>query len=252
MPGGLGLLVPGDTGFYGKIPSQGDFVTRRLPGVFVQQWDDWLQRCNTHSRESLGADWARLYQNAPVWWFLLAAGTCGDSCWAGLMQPSVDRVGRHFPLTVAAELPSDLEVLDTFGAARGWYQAIEREAEAAFHPDVSLERLDARLRDLAFPLDAIVRADAADDTLPIAERDINALRVGAAPHDNLGTVQAAMREQQFNVGHSHCVWFDASADAAECTLLITKSLPEPRLSCALLDGRWEKHGWDLGRSVVRF
>ena len=31
-------------GFYGKIPSQGDFVTRRLPWEFTSAWDDWLQQ----------------------------------------------------------------------------------------------------------------------------------------------------------------------------------------------------------------
>ncbi|TIS08300.1 MAG: DUF2094 domain-containing protein, partial [Mesorhizobium sp.] len=27
------------TGFYGKMPATGDFVTRRLPGDFVRVWD---------------------------------------------------------------------------------------------------------------------------------------------------------------------------------------------------------------------
>ena len=35
MPGG---------GFYGKLPSEGDFVTRRLPWEFTSVWDDWLQQ----------------------------------------------------------------------------------------------------------------------------------------------------------------------------------------------------------------
>ena len=29
-------------GFYGKLPSEGDFVTRRLPWEFTSAWDDWL------------------------------------------------------------------------------------------------------------------------------------------------------------------------------------------------------------------
>ena len=94
MPGGLSVQAPAETGFYGKLPDQGDFVGRRLSGAFVQAWDAWLQGCMAHCREALGAAWERLYQDAPVWRFLLAPGGCGAPAWAGLVQPSVDRVGR--------------------------------------------------------------------------------------------------------------------------------------------------------------
>ena len=76
MPERLMADAIGETGFYGKIPSQGDFVTRRLRSDFVQQWDAWLQQWIGFSREALGADWQQLYQDAPVWRFLLATGTC--------------------------------------------------------------------------------------------------------------------------------------------------------------------------------
>jgi type VI secretion system protein ImpM len=33
------LILPG---FYGKLPTAGDFVTRRLPIDFVRVWDRWL------------------------------------------------------------------------------------------------------------------------------------------------------------------------------------------------------------------
>ncbi len=243
--------LPGETGFYGKLPSQGDFVTRRLPGTFVQLWDEWLQRCSAHSREVLGADWARLFRDAPVWWFLLAPGTCGDSSWAGLVQPSVDRVGRLFPLTVAAELPGDVEVLETLNAAHAWYEAIERAAAAAFDPEVRLEVIDARLQTLGFPAGALARVDAAEDTLPIAERVVTALKLAAGPGGDFGPVRAALREQQVNVGHSHCVWFNANPGAMECVMLVTRSLPEPQLSCAFLDGRWDVHGWESARGDIR-
>jgi len=250
MPWQLGMQS-GETGFFGKIPSQGDFVTRRLPGGFVQVWDAWLQRCSSYGREALGADWEQLYRDAPIWWFLLAPGTCGDSSWAGLIQPSVDRVGRLFPLTVAAELSGDLDVLETLVAARTWYAAVEHEAAAAFDPEVKLERLDARVQALQFPAQAMVRADSADDTLPIAERAITALSVPASANADFSAVRAALRDAQVNVGHAYCVWLNASPGPVEPVLLVTKALPEPRLACAFLDGRWEVHGWERGTADIR-
>ena len=42
-------------GFYGKLPSEGDFVTRRLPWEFTSAWDAWLQQGVHASRAALGA-----------------------------------------------------------------------------------------------------------------------------------------------------------------------------------------------------
>ncbi|MCC6535878.1 MAG: type VI secretion system-associated protein TagF [Burkholderiales bacterium] len=244
----LSMDQPGETGFYGKIPSQGDFVSRRLAQDFIQQWDDWLQACLAHNRSAFGARWEGLYREAPVWRFLLAPGTCGASAWAGLVQPSVDRVGRYFPLTVAAELPSDIEVLDTMGAASGWYERVEHAAAAAFDAEVQLDAFDRSLQALSFPAAALVRADAADDTLPLAERSVTAFKVAAGSNDGLSDARAILREEQVNVGHRHCVWFNASAQASERVLLVTRALPDAQLSCAFFDGGWRKFGWDSSKA----
>ena len=241
----------GETGFYGKIPSQGDFVTRRLRAEFVQHWDAWLQLWMGHSRETLVTDWQQLYQNAPVWRFLLAPGTCGDSAWAGLFQPSVDRVGRYFPLTIAAPLPGDLDILETMAATRDWYDAIEHKAATAFDGAVQLDELDVELHRIQFPFDGIVREDTAQDTLPIVERAVTALVIPAGAEADLTAVRTALHEEQVNVGHSHCVWFNASSAASERVVLVTRSLPHAQLSCAFLDRRWSVHGWDDGRSDER-
>ena len=52
---------------------------------------------------------ARVYLTSPAWRFVFAAGACGPVPVIGLMAPSVDRVGRHFPLTIIAELPPDVD-----------------------------------------------------------------------------------------------------------------------------------------------
>src|SRR5512139_3843786 len=96
---------PSMPGWYGKIPNLGDFASRRLPSRFIVAWDDWLQRALASSRAQLGGQWLDLYLTSPVWRFLLMPGVCGSAAWAGVLMPSVDRVGRYFPLTIALELP---------------------------------------------------------------------------------------------------------------------------------------------------
>lgn len=95
--------VPG-VGWFGKLPSVGDFVTRRLPPSFVKPWDLWLQTGMSESRRRLGERWVDVYLTFPVWRFLLPTGTLDATAWAGVLMPSVDRVGRYFPLTLATPL----------------------------------------------------------------------------------------------------------------------------------------------------
>jgi type VI secretion system protein ImpM len=84
-------------GFFGKLPARGDFVSAGLPRDFVSRWDAWLCGVLPAALEAAGDSWLQ----APVWRFRLAPGVCGGDKAAGWLLPSVDRVGRRFPLTLA-------------------------------------------------------------------------------------------------------------------------------------------------------
>jgi type VI secretion system protein ImpM len=90
-------------GWYGKLPGMGDFAHRRLPNRFVSAWDKWLQHGFEHLR-GLHADWQKSYIEGHVWFFMLGPSVIGSKPWVGLLVPSVDAVGRYFPLTIAVEL----------------------------------------------------------------------------------------------------------------------------------------------------
>jgi len=94
-PASAGPLAPMPcVGWFGKIPSVGDFVTRRLPPGFVKPWDQWLQTGMSESRRRMGERWVDVYLTFPVWRFLLPVGVLGSTAWTGVLMPSVDRVGR--------------------------------------------------------------------------------------------------------------------------------------------------------------
>ena len=124
-------------GFYGKLPSRGDFLRGGLPRSFTDPWDAWLQGCLTDSRARLGEAWVLCWLEAPVWRFALAPGVCGPNAAAGLWVPSVDRVGRDFPLTLAAIGPDPDQVR---ALAATWLDVAEAAAcdavTAALEPDI--------------------------------------------------------------------------------------------------------------------
>jgi len=93
----------GPWGWYGKAPGRGDFFRRGLSPAFVAAWDAWMQALLRTGRDALGEGWRDAYFSAPIRRFALSPGLCGPRGAAGVMMPSVDRVGRAFPLVLAAE-----------------------------------------------------------------------------------------------------------------------------------------------------
>lgn len=132
-----------EIGLFGKIPSRGDFVRSGLPGHFIVPWDTWLQEVIAASRTSMGADWLPAYLESPVWRFALPAGMCGPGSVIGVMMPSVDRVGRYFPLTLAAAIaPGGYAPPDNPSA---WLDACEVAGRAALEADLTPEQVLQRL-----------------------------------------------------------------------------------------------------------
>lgn len=137
-------------GFFGKVISHGDFVSRRLPATFLSPWDGWMQAGLQCSRERLAEQWLDVYLCSPIWHFALAAGVCGEQGWAGVMIPSVDRVGRYFPLTLATA-GEDVPLLARLERDVLWYSQLERLALSTLTEGFSLEVFDEALLALPSP-----------------------------------------------------------------------------------------------------
>src|SRR5262245_48363546 len=102
--------VPDDSpGWYGKLPSLGDFAQRRLPPDFVEAWDQWLAHELAAWQGADPAGWLERYLASTSWRFLLLPGSVpgwpSSDTVAGVLMPSVDSVGRYFPFTLAWVLP---------------------------------------------------------------------------------------------------------------------------------------------------
>ncbi|OON63009.1 type VI secretion-associated protein [Massilia sp. KIM] len=157
-------------GFYGKLASQGDFVSCRLGPDFIRPWDAWLQAGMLESRARLGPDWLARYLNGPVWRFALGPGVCGRAAVAGVLLPSVDRVGRHFPLTLAVELASldGAALLALAATGGGWFEQLAAPALRAMCGAMSVAALEAELAVLGAPAIAPAGAAAQPASLALA------------------------------------------------------------------------------------
>lgn len=137
------------------MPCLGDFASRRLTTEFIGLWDPWLQRSLAVSRQQLGDAWLDMFLTSPMWRFALAQGTCGEHAWAGLLVPSVDKVGRYFPLTIALRIePGGADIISIFGA-QAWYASLESIGLSALKLEYSPHELDEALAALTFPCPSV-------------------------------------------------------------------------------------------------
>ncbi len=131
-------------GFYGKLPARGDFVRCGLTASFVAAWDEWAQAVLAGSRKVMGEAWIPAWLEAPVWRFALPGGLCGPETAAGLFMPSVDRVGRYFPLCLASLEPGAMASTAAEKAA-AWLAGAEAAGRAALAEDLTPEAMAARM-----------------------------------------------------------------------------------------------------------
>jgi len=129
------------TGIFGKLPAHGDFIQRNLPPDFVSVWDEWLQHYIAGSQEQIGENWLDIYLTSPIWRFMLSDGAADSSSWVGVMLPSVDKIGRYFPLSIVTQIPSHLCALEFLLSNNNWLINIEELAIQALDGDLTADDL---------------------------------------------------------------------------------------------------------------
>lgn len=139
-------------GWYGKLPALGDFAQRRLEQDFITHWDTWLQAVIVDSQRTLGGNWLATYLRAPVWRFMLGPGVVDGRRWSGILLPSVDRVGRYFPLTICTALPPFSWAATQVAALDAWLNRLEDAARACLTHEATVAGFEAALA-AAGPLD---------------------------------------------------------------------------------------------------
>ncbi|MGR8931747.1 MAG: type VI secretion system-associated protein TagF [Gammaproteobacteria bacterium] len=145
-------------GFFGKLPTLGDFVSRRLPRQFIDPWDQWLQSSMRASQEIHGDQWLSLFLVSPFWRFAISPGIFGDTAWAGVVMPSVDRVGRYYPLTLAQAIAA-AQMTDVFLSDCPWFGQLETAALSVLAEPFDLEHFDQSLLNILPPDHYAFRCD---------------------------------------------------------------------------------------------
>jgi type VI secretion system protein ImpM len=139
------------------------------------------------------------------------------------MMPSVDRVGRYFPLMIAAT--GSAALLDWFHGQAAWYDEIEDLARASLDPGFILERFDGAPEPVSGAAPQAGATAGAAWRLPLKD-DMTAVVANAALQ-----------------GHS--LWWTDGGPFVEASVLVCRGMPQAQQFAAMLDGSWEMSGWSL-------
>lgn len=238
-------------GLYGKLPAHGDFLSRNLPDGFVHGWDDWMQRAIASSQEQLGSSWLNIYLTSPLWRFVLSPGVVDHQAWAGVMMPSVDKIGRYFPLVLAAPCKSGSTVTDVMVNASHWFEQLEAIALSGLDENVTVEEVVEALA-MVEPL--------AESTMP----EHKAVASNGNAELTRPTVIKMESEQQNPLSclpflldsflqqrlPSYSLWWSVGSEYVTPSFLTSVHLPPAQMFTAMLDGQWQDWNWNMPFGIV--
>ena len=220
-------------GWHGKLPSLGDFASRRLDDTFIEPWDGWLAAGLLALREAAPESWLEQYLASPSWRFLLMPGVlpAAQGAWAGVLMPSVDKVGRYFPLTLVLPLGDGPGNTQQMAGLWHWLGRLDDLARDALYEDWSADRLEEELARMALP--ELTALPAPELVAPAATGEVaEAPAAGGADASYQIGVEAQRAWAERARG---CAWWHARPDELPARLLLTRGLPDP-LSMSRLFG----------------
>jgi type VI secretion system protein ImpM len=229
-------------GFFGKLPSYGDFLARALPASFLEPWETWLHEVWQSGWDRFGEVWAPLVAEGPVWRFALKAGVCGPDPVAGLLAPGADRLGRVFPLCLVTAVPAGTDPATLPVTASAWYGRAEALLRQALDPNLHLETFTTRVQGLGPP-------EREGPAPPLA-------CTGPGWHVSLDPTQppalsypALVHELAATLPQRYSLWWTLGTGRVAPSLTVCDGLPDSRAVTAFFDGAWDYWGWSNADAV---
>lgn len=217
-------------GLFGKLGAKRDFVAPATPRAFLEIWEPWVQASLSASRHALGPRWQQAYLTAPVWRFWLGEAICGATV-AGAIMPSLDGIGRYYPLTLHAVADADAPIAPPdIDPQDAWFEAAERFLLSTLARDAQFEQIAAALEGFA-PPQSRPRADG-DEIVPLG-RDVNAVLVR---NGDFAAPLSKLRSASPGASAAASFWWTGGGEEFPALALCCRGLPDPYHYARLLTG----------------
>lgn len=218
---------------YGKLPTKRDFIAMGATREFLDQWEPWLQSGVSSSQTMLRDQWQKAFLRAPIWRFWLGADLCGVAT-VGAFSPSLDKVGRYFPLTLFACADRGATIPPPeINSQDDWFEAAEDFLISTLDQEKTFEASVQDLSDLAMPL----QTKFAPATDVFVER--NATVSIKDDERRFTDVFASLRQADHgNIYSGTTCWWTAGGEDFAPMAFCVKRMPDPFLFSCMLTGQF--------------
>jgi type VI secretion system protein ImpM len=176
-------------GLFGKLSAKRDFIALATPRSFLEKWEPWLQSCMSASQHQLGRDWQSAYLTAPLWRFWLGADVAGATV-LGVFMPSVDGVGRYYPLTLLAVADPNFSIAPPdSNCQESWFAEAEDFLLATLDRGKTFDETSAALEALPAP-EVQATVNGANEVVRLADTTAGLPTAGKSVQDALSTLRA--------------------------------------------------------------
>lgn len=241
-------------GFYGKIPANGDFVSRYLSADTQAVLEDWAGQVMKASREQLAEQWLPTYLTSPIWRFALPAGVLSEYAYKGVYIPSVDKVGRYYPMILCQ--PTTASPLQLYCADQEWYTKAEDTLLPVLNDDDTLEGYISRVEVLSTV--ASRAAGVCHAEIALEEQSNERCRESAQCLLDLFDSQRVKTDSDFcpsqktftlsdhyfqSLLPNYSLWWAYGSEKMAPSLALCDGMPKAERFVAMLDGQWSSWGW---------
>jgi type VI secretion system protein ImpM len=217
---------------FGKLGAKRDFIALATPRRFLETWEPWVQACMSASRHQLGDQWQNAFLTAPVWRFWLGADISGATV-IGAIMPSVDGVGRYYPLTLLAAAdpsysipPPDLNTQDQ------WFAVVEEFMLSTLDQASSFDDISTALDTLPAPLiEATISSSA--EILAVGDTMVGIITAGKTFQDSLLMLRRSNHESLAAASF----WWTEGGGSFPPMALCSRGMPDPFRYSNMLTGR---------------
>jgi type VI secretion system protein ImpM len=219
-------------GLFGKLGAKRDFIALATPRGFLEIWEPWVQACMSASRHQLGEGWQNAFLTAPVWRFWLGADICGHTV-LGAIMPSIDGVGRYFPLTlIAAADPSYSIPPPDHNAQDAWFVVTEEFLLSTLDQARSFEEVTTALDALAPPLSER-SLQGTKEIRALGENTVGIITAGKTFQDSLSLLRRSNHQSMA----AATFWWTEGGGSFPPTALCSRGMPDPFRYSDMLTGR---------------
>jgi type VI secretion system protein ImpM len=228
-------------GLYGKLPAYGDFIFRNLNSTFINSWDEWLQQFIATSREQIGEAWLDIYLTSPIWEFALSPGVIDSNMWAGIIMPSVDRVGRYFPVSIVQPLSASESAVHFVLNQDDWYEKLETQCLLALDGKIDADELVAAVAEIQPGKTEIYQP-----TQNLGEAGPMIFGLSAFEKSQIyNAIPYLLNATLTNGLASFSLWKTAGSELISPTLFCCQGLPPMAGIASMLDGQWQRRNWKI-------